>query len=284
MAAPLIAAFKGAAGPDVLAFAGPLSRASGRPLVVVTVYPGHVPIGIGRVDTEWVAYNREEAESLLTDARSLLGDDGPPAQFRAVAADSASHGLHDLLESSGEGAIVVIGSRKSRGTRRTAPGSTAERLLQGAPGSVLIVPWEYAASAASPPTRIAVAYVDTPDGIAALGAARALADETDAALELVSVLPDTLVRPSLGEQAGFAAEQRAQFERAVVSAAASVNGSARLVEGPVVDALSDLQATDVDLLVVGSRGYGPARRVLLGGVSSKVLNSARVPVMVVPRG
>ena len=58
----------------------------------------------------------------------------------------------------------MIGSRKSRGTRRTAPGSTAERLLQGAPGSVLIVPWEYAASAASPPTRIAVAYVDTPDG------------------------------------------------------------------------------------------------------------------------
>ncbi|MEJ3404769.1 universal stress protein [Rathayibacter sp. YIM 133350] len=284
MAAPLIAAYKGAAGADVLALAGPWSRASGRTLVVVTVYPGHAPIGIGRVDTEWVAYNREEAEYLLAEARTALGDGAESAQFRAVAADSAAHGLHNVLEASGPGAITLIGSRSAQGTRRTAPGSTAERLLQGAPGPVVLVPWDYEQLASSPPTRIAIAYIDTPDGAAALASARAVAGELDAALELVSVLPDTLVRPSLGEQVGFAAAQRAQFTSAVTSAAASVGGTSRLLEGPVVDALSDLQSSDVDLLVVGSRGYGPARRVLLGGVSSKVLNHARVPVMVVPRG
>jgi len=52
---PLIAAYKGPAGPDVLMFAKVWSQASGRPLKVVNVYPGPAPIGIGRVDAEWVA-------------------------------------------------------------------------------------------------------------------------------------------------------------------------------------------------------------------------------------
>jgi nucleotide-binding universal stress UspA family protein len=38
------------------------------------------------------------------------------------------------------------------------------------------------------------------------------------------------------------------------------------------------------LLVCGTRGYGPARSVLLGGVSGKVVAAARCPVIVLPRG
>jgi nucleotide-binding universal stress UspA family protein len=43
-------------------------------------------------------------------------------------------------------------------------------------------------------------------------------------------------------------------------------------------------AADLDLLVLGSRAYGPVRRVLLGSVSGEVLKSAPCPVLVVPRG
>ena len=32
---------------------------------------------------------------------------------------------------------------------------------------------------------------------------------------------------------------------------------------------------DVDVLFCGSRGYGPARRVLLGGVSTRLVRGAR---------
>jgi nucleotide-binding universal stress UspA family protein len=39
----------------------------------------------------------------------------------------------------------------------------------------------------------------------------------------------------------------------------------------------------LDLLCLGSRGYGPVRRVLLGSVSSDVVNHAASAVMVVPR-
>ena len=41
---------------------------------------------------------------------------------------------------------------------------------------------------------------------------------------------------------------------------------------------------NLDLLVCGSRGYGPVRAVLLGGVSRRLTAEAQCPVIVVPRG
>ena len=43
-------------------------------------------------------------------------------------------------------------------------------------------------------------------------------------------------------------------------------------------------SNDVDLLVCGSRGYGPLGSVLLGGVSRRLVHRAACPVIVVPRG
>ena len=44
------------------------------------------------------------------------------------------------------------------------------------------------------------------------------------------------------------------------------------------------RAADVDLVVVGSRGYGRLRQVLLGSVSAKLLHGVPAPVIVLPRG
>jgi nucleotide-binding universal stress UspA family protein len=55
----------------------------------------------------------------------------------------------------------------------------------------------------------------------------------------------------------------------------------RIITGDVVEVLAGLD--EVDVLFCGSRGYGPARRVLLGGVSTRLLRKARRPVVVVPR-
>ncbi len=66
-----------------------------------------------------------------------------------------------------------------------------------------------------------------------------------------------------------------------------VDASAQILHGSVVDVLADLDEDDVDLLVCGSRGsrgYGPVRHVLLGGVSSRLVRRAASPVLVVPRG
>jgi len=60
--------------------------------------------------------------------------------------------------------------------------------------------------------------------------------------------------------------------------------AAKLIEGDAVPALTEEGEKGVDLLVLGSRGYGPLRRVLLGSVSSALVKSAPCPVLVVPRG
>jgi nucleotide-binding universal stress UspA family protein len=50
-------------------------------------------------------------------------------------------------------------------------------------------------------------------------------------------------------------------------------------------ALSKLESSaEVDLLVLGSRGYGPVRRVLLGDVAGNVIRGAACPVVAVPSG
>ena len=107
-------------------------------------------------------------------------------------------------------------------------------------------------------------------------------------LRIVSVVPDTRVLPGLGEPRLFGIEQREDYRRAldeaVASAGSEVEVSGDLRDGPVVDALTELGPDDADLLVCGSRGYGPVLRVLLGGVSSRVVRGARIPVVVVPRG
>jgi nucleotide-binding universal stress UspA family protein len=275
-------------GRDVMAFAQRWAKAGGDQLTVVTVYQGSAPLGAGHVDAEWVAYGRDEADRLLDEARALTHA-GIKARYVRVASGSAAHGLHDLLEGpENDTPLIVLGSRRTKGLRSTYPGSTAERLLQGSPVPVAMVPWGFGETEDAAIAKIAVAYVDTDDGHIALDHAGRMAIHLNAQLEVLTVVPDTRVVPTLGDFKRFAADQRATYQATLDAALQKlppeVKATTRLLDGPVVDALADIRPEEADVLVCGSRGYGPVRRVLLGGVSSRVLRHARVPVIVVPRG
>ena len=43
------------------------------------------------------------------------------------------------------------------------------------------------------------------------------------------------------------------------------------------------QSEELDLLFVGSRGYGPLRAVIVGGVAGRLVREAACPVIVLPR-
>jgi nucleotide-binding universal stress UspA family protein len=79
-------------------------------------------------------------------------------------------------------------------------------------------------------------------------------------------------------------EYQEALDRALVGLPEEVRATGELLYGEVVDELSVVGERGVDLLVCGSRGYGPVRRVLLGTVSAALLRQASVPVLVVPRG
>ena len=44
------------------------------------------------------------------------------------------------------------------------------------------------------------------------------------------------------------------------------------------------EGNHLDMLVMGSRGYGPARRLMLGSTSSRLVHEAPCPVLVLARG
>jgi nucleotide-binding universal stress UspA family protein len=54
-------------------------------------------------------------------------------------------------------------------------------------------------------------------------------------------------------------------------------------DGDPVRELVDASA-GLDLLVLGSRGHGPLRRLLLGSVSAHVVRHAACPLLLLPQG
>jgi nucleotide-binding universal stress UspA family protein len=58
-----------------------------------------------------------------------------------------------------------------------------------------------------------------------------------------------------------------------------------VLEGDVAEAIAETaHEDDVGLLFAGSRGYGPLREALLGGVGGALLQTARCPLVIIPRG
>lgn len=290
MAGTIVIGFDGSdCGEDALALGLVLCRATGASPVVAVVYPEQYPIGVGRVDAEWVAYLEERAEELLQRARRVLGD-GVAADYRTVSAASESRGLHELAERE-QAEVVVIGSTHRGPLGRTYPGSTGDRLLQGSAWPVAVAPRGLREDPPPALRTIAVAFLDTPEAHEALDFAAALAQRSGARLRLLSVLPSRaeVFAPVVGRdaEAAFASRAREVFQAALDHALAGLGGrveaTGELLEGDVVDALATLDRRDADLLVCGSRGYGPIRRVLLGGVSSRLLRRAACPLLVVPR-
>jgi nucleotide-binding universal stress UspA family protein len=290
VAGTIVIGFDGSdCGEDALALGLVLCRATGASPVVAVVYPEQYPIGVGRVDAEWVAYLEERAEELLQRARRVLGD-GVAADYRTVSAASESRGLHELAERE-QAEVVVVGSTHRGPLGRTYPGSTGDRLLQGSAWPVAVAPRGLREDPPPALRTIAVAFLDTPEAHEALDFAAALAQRSGARLRLLSVLPSRaeVFAPVVGRdaEAAFASRARELFQAALDHALAGLGGrveaTGELPEGDVVDALATLDRRDADLLVCGSRGYGPIRRVLLGGVSSRLLRRAACPLLVVPR-
>jgi nucleotide-binding universal stress UspA family protein len=77
-------------------------------------------------------------------------------------------------------------------------------------------------------------------------------------------------------------EQRLLDEIRAATRAIDAQVSAEVLRGRPADALLALSG-DVDLLVIGSRRWGPTARVLLGSTGEALLHDAACPVLTVPR-
>ena len=250
-----------------------------------------LPVAVGQVDEDLAV---DVAAALAEVAEEMEAED---VQFecRQLRSTSAARALHEEAEAADAG-LVVVGSSRHRGAERVVLGSTAERLLHGAPCPIAVVPPDWTAS--NPPATIGVGYVDTDEAREALRGAHALARGAHATLRVITVVnvgsailadtePATAGRADRRDLEDVEGEQRVLAEKELRRVVSELPGDVPVevdaFVGDPAETLIDLSA-QLDLLVCGSRGYGPVRAVLLGSVSRRVVAGARCPVIVLPRG
>jgi nucleotide-binding universal stress UspA family protein len=292
MAKPILVGFKpGGNDRPPVAFAAAAARLTGAPLVIATFASEELAAAVGPGLVEEEVFG--PAGAALDKVRDELAP-GTDSEVRVMHGHSAPHALHKAAEELDAG-LLVIGSASHGKIGRLLPGSTATRLLHGAPCPLAIVPHGWHPGEGL--TTIGVAYVDSPEGRSALHGAVALARAGGAKLRVLSAgKPHGFHDTQGGGDAMTPATTygdigstiRAATERAVAAATRAENGAGVEIEpdvsvGDPADFLIGASA-HVDLLVCGSRGYGPARSVLLGGVTRRVTAEAHCPVIVLPRG
>jgi nucleotide-binding universal stress UspA family protein len=265
------------------------ARFTGAPLIVASV--GAAMDGAGLHDEDLVV----NASTALDEQGRALEAEPVSCECRALTGSSAARALHEMAEAEDAG-LLVVGSTRQGAGGRVVPGSTAERLMHGAPCPIAIVPPDWVEGGGL--HTIGVAYVDTEEGREALRGAHALARRAGAKLRVLSAVKAGLAmygrtEATKAERVGakdfeqVEGELRVSAEEALRRAADALGGDVEIEIDAFVEDPADVLvrvSENLDLLVCGSRGYGPLRAVLLGGVSRRLTAEAHCPVLVVPRG
>ena len=177
--------------------------------------------------------------------------------------------------------LLVVGSCSYGVLGRAMLGDATRGALNGAPCAVAIASRGYGAQS-TPITKIGVAYNESPESEAALAMARELAAATGAtvhALEVVSI-PSLAYAGYVGPAFGEGLEMMLAEAATRMKRLPGVEGEAALgIAGEELAAFGER----IDMLVVGSRGYGPMRRLVLGSTSDYLERHARCSLLVLPR-
>lgn len=261
---PVLVGVDGSAGSgDALAFAGVLAAAAQRPLALARVC----------VCTD------DEADERLAQARAALQAVPLPADTprHVLRDDSVAGGLQRVADHEAAGAIVV-GSPARTAFGRVQAGTVALHLLHGSPCSVALAPRGYAERQLPELRRILVGYSDTEEARSAVRVAAGLAHATGATVRLVTVTDELTPGSDPARQAAAA-----DLDSTLRRLASSVATESRVLSGDPVTRLIEETVSWGDLIVTGSRGYGPSHQVLLGSVSAGLLAESAIPVLVTPR-
>lgn len=263
-------------GRDAIALATRLVSPEGK-LTLVNVHGGALnPVHAatpGRVEEE-----RAASHALLERERDQAQT--PQAELVSRVASSPGRGLHDVAERQ-RADLLVVGSCSRGPLGRVLIGDDTRTSLNGAPCAVAIATRGYA-DHPLPIATIGVGCDGSPESELALATARELSGRDRAlvrALEVVAI-PNYaftgLGAPALGES--IEAMLREARER--MTALDGVEG--RAVYGLAGEELAAF-GDELQLLIVGSRSYGPMKRLILGSTSDYLQRHARCSLLVLPR-
>jgi nucleotide-binding universal stress UspA family protein len=199
------------------------------------------------------------------------------------------HALHELAGYE-EADLIVFGAARE-GLADHLHLSLMERMVHGAPCAVAVAPAGYADRDQADAGRVGVGFSDSEEGRAALHLAHEIAEVIAGELEVIAAsgMSATLsayayvsaLLPQVEDE--MYAQTKANLERIGGELGGDVPVHLDTVRGDPSEVLIE-RSDNLDILMLGSRAYGPLRHVLLGSVSACVMREAHCPVLVVPRG
>lgn len=267
---------------DALALGRLIAERSDAELVLASVIPN--PVGgslVAALPAEGHTELKAKAKAALEAAAARAG-----ANFELQQSSSPAHGLLTVAERI-DADLIVVGSSPRAEKGHTKAGRKARQLMSGGVSAVAVAPDGLRDRGSL--DRIGVGVDGSDESGRALDAAAELAED-GSNLELIAVaagFADEWGRwGATYPLAEMAEATREAAEDHLTEAASKVPerlGCERvLLEGTASIKLAEASA-GLDLLCLGSRGYGPVKRILLGSVSSDVVNHAASAVLVVPR-
>jgi nucleotide-binding universal stress UspA family protein len=181
--------------------------------------------------------------------------------------------------------IVVVGSSHRGEPGHTAAGKVLGPLLRGGSAPVAVAPRGYADEEVRPPRVIGVAFDDSAESHRALEFAARLAGSASAALRVITVYEGAAqvsqAEPGVVTQRAWMQEA---LHRTVADLASELRAEPRFLVGDVAHVLAEQSELGVDLMVMGSRAYGPVRSLWLGSVSESLIGISPRPLIITPRG
>ncbi len=273
----VVVAYDGSAsGQDALALAGRLRDPGDGSLVlacIVASRPWHLP---GRPSS---AAAEDEAKEMLADARAELPR-GIPVSVRVAASLSPARGLTELAETEHADLIVAGSAKGAADDGRIGLARTAGRLLAGAPCVVAVAPPGLRET--GPFRHVGIAVDGSPEAAAAIRAGYVIARRSGSAVTLFSALDD-LMDASHDDALLARRAIQERLDAAADAAPSGVNPRTVFLHGAAGVKIAEAADGVIDLLICGSRSYGPVQRALLGSVSEELIGRARHPVLVIPR-
>jgi nucleotide-binding universal stress UspA family protein len=181
--------------------------------------------------------------------------------------------------------LVVVGSSHGGEPGHTAPGKVLRRLVHDGPSPIAVAPRGYADQPVGLPRVIGVAFDNSPESHRALGFAARLATTASAALRVITVYGGAppVEQPQPGVVTQLALMQEA-LHSTVADLPSELRAEPRFLFGQVAHVLAEQSELGVDLMVMGSRAYGPVRSFWLGSVSEELIRISPQPLVIVPRG